>query len=114
MFNSVFFLRPAPNFRVDCIDREGEGNIPNIANLRVINEYIREGFWVDPFRILYPERKESSFISFRRDINIVKNRLDFFLVSPGMVPAVSNVAYENRLGLDFDHKEVTLRIGRQK
>jgi exonuclease III len=59
------------------VDREGEGAIPNKRNGEVINQGILDGFWVDPFRILYSDRKESSFISFRADNRIVKNRLDF-------------------------------------
>ena len=70
---------------------------------------------MDPFRVLFPEKTEFSFTSFRRVDNIGKNRLDFFLISRELITQVKNVAYEDRLGRDFDHKEVTLSLGhRQK
>ncbi len=43
-----------------------------------------------------------------------KNRLDFFMVSPEVLGAVKDVVYEDRLGVDFDHKEVSLNIGGSK
>ena len=95
------------------IDRIGEGFCPNIQNSRVINEWIEEGDFVDPFRILYPEKAEFSYTSFRREGNTGKNRLDFFLVSRDIVGLIRNVRYEDRLGRDFDHKEVTLILGGQ-
>ena len=57
----------------------GEGACPNLQNSRYLNEWIEEGELVDPFRVLYPEKVEFSFTSFRRVDNIGKNRLDFFL-----------------------------------
>jgi hypothetical protein len=40
-----------------------------------------------------------------------KTRLDFFLVSPEILDWISSVKYEDRLGSDFDHKEVVLKLG---
>ena len=97
------------------IDRLGEGACPNLQNSRFLNEWIEEGELVDPFRVLYPEKIEFSFTSFRRVDNIGKNRLDFFLISRELITLVKNVVYEDRLGRYFDHKEVTLSLGhRQK
>ena len=42
--------------------------------------------------------------------NIGKNRLDFFLISRELITLVKNVVYEDRLGRDFDHKDVTLSL----
>ena len=64
-----------------AIDRLGEGACPNLQNSRFLNEWIEEGEMVDPFRVLYPEKIEFSFTSFRRVDNIGKKRLDFFLIS---------------------------------
>ena len=66
----------------------------------------------DPFRVLYPEKNEYSYTSFRRNDNFGKNRLDFFLVSSSVMGEVKNVIYEDRIGRDFDHKGVTLILGR--
>ena len=41
-----------------------------------------------------------------------KARLDFILLSVGLLDKVNVIKYEDRLGRDFDHKEVLLKIGR--
>ena len=41
-----------------------------------------------------------------------KARLDFMLISIGLLDKVHVIKYEDRLGRDFDHKEVLLKIGR--
>jgi exonuclease III len=46
------------------VDRIGEGRVPNVLNSRIINEWIRDGFAIDPFRALYPEAQEISYIPF--------------------------------------------------
>ena len=63
------------------VDRMGNGNCPNIGNSRFLNNWIAEGEMLDPFRVLYPERTEFSYTSFRRGDNFGKHRLDFFMVS---------------------------------
>ena len=73
------------------IDRVGDGFCPNVQNSRVINEWIEEGEIADPYRILYPEKAEFSYTSFRREGNIGKNRLDFFLVSRELINLIRNV-----------------------
>ena len=93
------------------IDRIGDGACPNPQNSRYLNEWIDGGDIVDPFRVLYPEKVEYSYTLFRRDDNIGKNRLDFFLISRNILSAIKNVRYEDRLGRDFDHREVTLIMG---
>jgi exonuclease III len=77
---------------VDNLDREGAGRIPNRQNSLVINEWIANGTLLDPFRVLYPERKEVSYIPFRTQPNgnrqvfgNGKSRLDFFLISPSLL-----------------------------
>jgi exonuclease III len=103
------------------VDRIGDGRVPNVLNLRVINEWIRDGFAVDPFRALYPEVQEISYIPFRSKYKVgdtdnkiySRTRLDFFLVTPGLLDGISSVKYEDRLGADFDHKGVTLKMGKK-
>ena len=41
-----------------------------------------------------------------------KARLDFILISVGLLDKVNVIKYEDRLGRDFDQKEVLLKIGR--
>jgi hypothetical protein len=101
------------------VDRIGEGRVPNALNSRVINGWIRDGFAIDSFRTLYPEAQEISYIPFRSrhvvggDGNKIysRTRLDFYLMNPEMLDGLYNVVYEDRLGADFDHKGVSLKIG---
>jgi len=64
------------------LDREGGMRIPNQRNGEEILNWISTGNAVDPFRALYPEQREFSYIPFRHDINraavLGKSRLDFF------------------------------------
>ena len=73
------------------IDRVGEGTCPNLQNSRFLNEWIEEGEMLDPYRVLYPEKIEFSYTSFRRVDNIGKNRLDYFLISRELITQVKNV-----------------------
>jgi hypothetical protein len=101
----------------DNLDRIGAGRIPNKSNGEFINEWIREGSVAEPFRALYPEEREISYLSYRAMVgggggqDITKSRLDFFLVSTELLGIIRSVVYEDRLSMDFDHKEVTLTIG---
>jgi hypothetical protein len=65
-----------------------------------------------PLEYCIVKKKESS--SFGNDRRGVLNRLDFFLMEPGLAATVNDVGYKNRIGLDFDHKEVRMDIGRNK
>jgi exonuclease III len=103
------------------LDREGGDRVPNRQNSNVLNDWIRENFLLDLFRALYPEMKEYSYIPFRNrgrdgrvDIVYGKTRLDFFLISPDVLGSVKSVTYEDRLGADFDHKEVRMGVGQRK
>jgi exonuclease III len=96
------------------LDREGEGNIPNAANSEEINRWIENGLCLDPYRLLYPEERESSYIPFREDREVVRNRLDFCLTTPDIAAEISDVKYEDRLSTDFDHKEVKVTVGKKK
>ncbi len=103
------------------LDREGGDRVPNRQNSNVLNDWIRENILLDPFRALYPETKEYSYIPFRNrgrdgrvDIVYGKTRLDFFLISPDVLGSVKSVTYEDRLGADLDHKEVRMGVGQRK
>jgi hypothetical protein len=47
-------------------------------------------------------------------MDYAKTRLDFYLVSKRILNDRRLVVYEDRLGTDFDHKEVTLKLGKIK
>ena len=100
------------------LDREGLGRVPNARNSEAIGHWIEHGDCIEPFRALYPEQKETSFmyIPFRGGraggVNYSRSRLDFFLIKRELIELVKKVKYEDRLGNDFDHKMVTLTIGK--
>jgi hypothetical protein len=101
------------------VDRKGEGRVTNPHNSRVINQWIEEGFAVDPYRLMYPLQQEVSHIPFRSIRNeqgeprYVHNRLDFYLITPNVANNIEKVKYEDRLGADFDHKEVVMYLGKR-
>jgi len=99
------------------MDREGGGRrVPNLVNSNVLNEWIDEGFAIEPFRALYPEKKEHSYVSFRQGNGgwqYGKTRLDFFLISPDIMAEINKVVYEDRISSDFDHREVVVHMGRK-
>jgi len=49
------------------LDKIGAGRIPNSRNAEVINAWINDGNCFDPFRSLYPDQKEISYIPFRNN-----------------------------------------------
>ena len=49
------------------LDRVGDARVPNVRNAAVLNNWIAEGNCFDPFRSLYPEQKEISYIPFRNN-----------------------------------------------
>jgi exonuclease III len=49
----------------DNLDKIGGGRVPNAQNSKELNDWIRDGFAVDPFRVMYPLEKEVSYIPFR-------------------------------------------------
>ena len=64
------------------LDREGGGRLPNVRNSDEINNWIEQGDCMEPFRALYPEQKETSYIPFRGGRvganTYSRSRLDFF------------------------------------
>jgi len=45
------------------LDRIGKGRVPNRQNSNILNKWIRDGNMVDPYRALYPETREISYVS---------------------------------------------------
>jgi exonuclease III len=47
------------------LDRIGAGRIPNKLNSTYINNWIKDGEILEPFRAMYPETREISYVSYR-------------------------------------------------
>ncbi|KAA3645649.1 MAG: exodeoxyribonuclease III [Chloroflexi bacterium] len=75
-----------------------------------VTKYIDRGF-VDPFRVLYPEKEQYTWWSLRSAARArnVGWRLDYFLVSEGLMPKVKDVVIHDQV-LGSDHCPVSLII----
>ena len=73
-----------------------------------ITKYLEHGF-VDAFRVLYPEREEYSWWSYRSNAraNNVGWRLDYFLISEDLMPRVADVVIHTEV-MGSDHCPVTM------
>ena len=107
-FNTVLDHRQG----IENLDKVNGGVIRNIENSREINSWQQGWRLVDPFRAKYSMVQEYSYISFRRNNEYGRSRLDFFMVDRDIMSWIKNIVYEDRLGRDFDHKEVTLILGK--
>jgi exodeoxyribonuclease-3 len=76
----------------------------------MIDKYIEHGF-VDPFRVLYPEKEQYSWWSFRGNAraNNVGWRIDYFLISENLMPRVQDVIIHDQV-TGSDHCPVELLI----
>jgi Reverse transcriptase (RNA-dependent DNA polymerase) len=82
-------------------------NSPNSINLQ---DMCDEFELVDPYRYLYPDRRDYSFIP--KDKNKTnRSRLDYFLVSSGLLNLVKDCDISSNLQNSlFDHKAIFLKI----
>jgi hypothetical protein len=81
--------------------------LPNPANSKNLNKLCRDFQLTDPFRVLWPERKDYSYIP--------RSRIDFFIVSKNIISKIQKCdilpAIQSKL---FDHKAVVLSFDKIK
>jgi exonuclease III len=82
--------------------------LPNAKNSEYIENIANEFGLVDPFRILYPEKRDFTYSPFG-NVRLNRSRLDFYIISASLVPSLNDcvIAAVPRCKL-FDHKNVTL------
>ena len=85
-------------------------SIPNPKNTDFICENIMDGFWIDPFRSLYPDKRDYSYTPFNKNMKN-RSRLDYFLTSPNLQNHVDSITQEPLLSKLFDHKSILLKLG---
>ena len=56
-------------------------SIHNISNTNAVSEGITDGFWIDPFRSLYPNRRDFTYSTFNKNAS-TDPELIFFLCPP--------------------------------
>jgi exonuclease III len=96
---------------LDCINMV---NPPNLRHSHLLNEMMNDLDLVDPFRALYPEKVDYSYIP-RIATNINRSRIDFFIISNEFIEKINDCiilpGLQNNL---FDHKAVVLSITKSK
>ena len=92
---------------LDCLNMQ---RLPNIRHSELLREICNEFILTDPYRLFYPIRKDYSFKP-RCTASKNRSRIDFFLISLGLLNEVSgcdiNPGLQNSL---FDHKAITLNF----
>jgi len=89
-------------------------NIPSRARSLKIHEICNEFGLCDPFRMLYPTKREYTYFPAALEHNN-RSRLDFFLISNNMCGKISNTFIENALLREmFDHKGIILEFRSNK
>jgi hypothetical protein len=84
---------------------------PSNIRSQKIHEIMQEGKLTDPFRMLYPDKRDFTYIprSGRRN----RSRIDFFLVSDSSLLNVTDASISHALQSNlFDHKTIFLALGK--
>jgi exonuclease III len=99
------------DFNPDVINMQ---NPPNLTHSRLLRDLCNDFDLTDPFRVLYPNKTDFTFVPRRLDVKY-RSRIDFFIVSENLIPVLLDVTIapglQNHL---FDHKAVSLRLGSVK
>ncbi len=85
--------------------------LPSHRRSEKLREIARDLKLQDPFRTLYPEKQEFTYVPAAIE-NLNRSRIDFFLVSENIIPNCLSCTIPHSLSsTDFDHKRVHLHIG---
>ncbi len=88
--------------------------LPNAKNSEYLENLANEFSLTDPFRILYPDKRDYTYSPFG-SVRLNRSRLDFFVMSSNLVPYLSDCSIESAPKCKlFDHKTVTLFLFQQK
>jgi exonuclease III len=90
------------------IDTLNTASIPSLRRSMWLNQLCNTCDLVDPFRYLFPDNREFTYVPFAEHATN-RSRLDFFLISNGLVSQVVNCRIPHSLcSLLFDHKQIFL------
>jgi exonuclease III len=107
-WNCTYSSSPLEN-NIDCLNM---ARLPNLNHSLLLNEMCDSFNLGDPFRFLYPEKLDFSYVP-RVENSKNKSRLDFFIMSEDfmekMAECVILPGLQNKL---FDHKAVTLTLNK--
>ena len=107
-FNAVTSSVPPKMTDSPNLDLLNTNYIPNLRNTKVLENWIEEQFLFDAFRILYPDKREYSYIPFRNSKQ--RSRIDLAFVSEQILPNLQSMNYKMPEASVFDHKCITLKL----
>jgi exonuclease III len=99
----------ANNIDIHCMSK-----VPNQKNSELLENMCESFSLIDPFRALYPFKKDFTYIPFG-NIRLNRSRLDFFVISHNIIPEISDCTISSSVsGKMFDHKQVVLSINEKQ
>ncbi len=97
---------------VNNIDILNMANLPSSNRSRMLNELCSDCNLKDPYRYLYPEAREFTYVPFAEGATN-RSRIDFFLTSNDLISQCINCRIpHNASSMLFDHKQVSLQFRR--
>jgi len=86
---------------------------PNRVNAECLNRMCGNLSLTDPYRILYPEKRDFTYQPFGT-VRLNRSRIDFFCISTGLLEyLVDSGISSSPIMSGFDHKNIHLKIGKQ-
>jgi hypothetical protein len=105
-WNTTWDRRPIHN-NIDVFQMAG---LPNPKNSELLESMCTEFDLVDPFRVLYPLRRDFTYMPFGT-VRLNRSRLDFFVMSSNLIPVLGDCKIASTVsGKMFDHKQVSLLL----
>jgi exonuclease III len=98
----------------DNIDTYAMAGLPNITHSKLISEMCAGANLTDPYRALFPTRRDFSYMPFG-DARVNRSRIDYFLISEGLINNVVRCEMSSSVNCKlFDHKSVLLDFTKPK
>jgi exonuclease III len=105
-WNTTWDRRPI----ISNIDTFHMAALPNPKNSELLEELCAEFGLVDPYRVLFPFKKDFTYIPFGT-VRLNRSRLDFFIMSGNLIKELSDCSIASTVSCkQFDHKSVTLAL----
>jgi exonuclease III len=95
------------------LDVHAMQNIPSVFRTNKIRSLCANFNLVDPFRSLYPNKKDFTYVPSVVD-NLNRSRIDFFMITVTLIPYVKNCSISaGLLTTHFDHKCIYLNFNKK-
>ncbi len=105
-WNTTIDGRPI-GLNIDTFQMSG---LPNPKNSELLNNLCAEFFFIDPYRALYPNKRDYTDSPFGT-VRLNRSRIDFFIVSSSIINSISRCEIAQSIACKlFDHKQVFLAL----